>query len=194
LVSYQILHWFGAVPGVTSWFKAKPVTIDETPIMITEIKKIAQLFTTTIYDEVVIDSTKVEPTSTKQRILSTIALKIPILSKTSNIVLIARGKIMAGIDLQKLDDNAIRIHKDSVFFKLPDAIILDAVMNPSDIETFDESGSWTEQETIIIKQKAREKMIQRAIQQGLLDKATMQAKRTMETFLRTTGYKNVYVE
>jgi hypothetical protein len=193
-IGYQMLHWVGAVPSIGSMFKAKPVVIDDTPIMITEIKKIAQLFTVTVYDEVVIDSAKVDETSTRERILSTLIIRLPVLSKKSNIVLIAKGKIMAGTDLAKLDSSAFRIHKDTVFMKLPKAIILDAIVNPSDIETFDETGTWVEHEVVAIKQRAKEKIIQRALQQGILDKANAQAKLIMENFLRTTGYKYVYVD
>jgi hypothetical protein len=53
-----LLQQANIIPSFKNIFKPKAVLIDNTPILITEIKSMAQLMTITVYDEVVLDSVK----------------------------------------------------------------------------------------------------------------------------------------
>jgi Protein of unknown function (DUF4230) len=87
----------------------------------------------------------------------------------------------------------IFIKKDSVSVLLPKVKILEAIANPSDYELFTEEGNWTPDEVNAVKVRAREKMIARSMQQGVLEKAAVKSKSIMESFLRSAGFKRIAV-
>lgn len=182
------------LPSVMNIFKPKPVVIDNTPILIKQINELAQLCTITVFDEVVADSVEIRSKSVVESLLPDLSAfgSLPITGR--RIVIIAKGKIVAGTDLKKLQQQSIFVHEDSVAVLLPHAEILDAIINPSGIETFSEMGSWTDKEITAVKIKARTKMINRALQQNILTKANERSKMLMENFLRGTGFKKVTVQ
>lgn len=184
--------WFTKVvlPSMRNIFAPKSIVIDETPILIKEIKSIGQLITYSLTDEVVADTT------IKTRgsgFVNGFNKFIPVLpSADKQLVLIGRGKILIGTNLTLLTDSSISIKNDTVSIHLPPVQILDAILNPSDFETFVEKGQWSNEEVILVKAKARRKMIEHAIQQNILPKADAKAKAIVENFLRSMGYKEVH--
>lgn len=174
-------------------FTAKPVKIDETPILIKEIKSIGQLITYSSLDEVVVDSTIVTKGSAFVNSFNRLSPFPALPTADKELVLIARGKVLAGVNLALLADNSVSVNNDTVRVSLPKAQILDAIVNPSNFETFVEKGNWTETEVILVKAKARRKIIEHALHQNILSKAETQAKKIMETFLQNMGYKNTVV-
>ncbi len=189
---FFIMKKANLLPSVNDIFAPKPVVIDNTPLLIKDIKQISQLFTITIYDEVVMDSVKYSsPTVAQQLLKYTMPGSLPV--NLSKVVLIAKGKIIAGIDLQKISDNDIFFKDDSISLKLPEAQILDIIVNPSDVTTFSETGNWKPEEIIQIKGRIKLKLEQRAIAQGVINKANTQGKAVMENFLRTLGFKKVEI-
>ncbi len=177
---FQKINW---LPSFGNFFKSKPITIDNTPILIKEINNLSQLITITSFDEVVMDSTK------KSKRLPGTFFPPP----DSKIVLIAKGRVMGGVNLKKLKNEDILVDKDSVRILFPPAEILNTILNPSDFETFDETGSWTAEEVIQIKLRMREKIIQRGLAQGLLSKSAVRCKMIMENFLINVGFKKVEI-
>jgi hypothetical protein len=193
VVLIAILRKAGIVPSLADIFKAKPVAIDETPVLIKEIRSIGQIITATAYDEVVIDSVVVTNAS---RIINSInaVSPFPVLpSSQKQIVIIAKGKILAGTDLNLLTNESLKVSKDTVWLQLPRTKIIDAIMNPSDFETFEEKGTWTNEEVTAVKLRARQKMIDRALDQNIIEKASTKSKSVMEGFLRAAGFKTVIV-
>ena len=181
------------IPPLKNIFSSKPVVIDETPILIKEIKAIGQLITYSSFDEVVADSFIVTKGSTFVNSFNRFA-PVPVLpSADKQLVLIGRGKVLAGTDLTMLTDSSVSIKNDTIRVYLPKVQILDAILNPSDFETFVEKGDWSGQEVTLVKAKARRKMIERALQQNILPKADVKAKAIMENFLRNMGYQHVEV-
>lgn len=174
-------------------FKPKAVVIDETPILIKEIKSIGQLVTYTSFDEVVVSSIMASKGSAFVNSVNRLS-PVPVLpSADKQLVLIVRGKILAGTNLSLLNGSSIVIKNDTVRLFLPKPQILDAIVNPSDFETFVESGLWSSNEITQVKISARKKMIDRALQQNILEKAGSKSKAIMENFLGSMGYKNVFV-
>jgi hypothetical protein len=139
------------------------------------------------YDEVVIDSSKTNAVALQRFYFLHPAYK------KNKLVIIARGKIIAGIDLQQLDENKIFIKEDSVSITLPKVKIPEAIANPSDYEIFTEDGNRVPNEVNAVKVRATEKMIARSIQQGVLQKAAVKSKLIMESFLRSAGFKRIAV-
>ena len=182
--------------ALRSWeaiFSAKPVSIDKTPILIQEIKSIGQLITYISYDEVVADSVIVTRGSAFVNAFNRLA-PVPLLpSADKQLVLIVKGKVLVGTDLSMLTDTSVAIKNDTVTLFLPKPKIFEAIVNPSDFETFVEKGNWTSKEVMLVKIKARRKLEARALQQNILAKADAKAKTILQDFLGSMGYKNVLI-
>jgi hypothetical protein len=175
-----LLRKMDFLPSWGNIFSAKLVTIDETPILIKEIKSLGQVITATLYDEVVVDSTIVH--------------RFPHLPLTNDhLVIIARGKVLAGIDLKLLADNDVRVLKDTVWMKMPATKIIDVIINPGDYETFEEKGNWSTEGVIAVKSKAKNKIIERSSNNNILEKATLKAKTVLHDFLLSSGFKVIYL-
>jgi Protein of unknown function (DUF4230) len=186
---YWVLSKFDLLPSFGSIFKPKPVVIDNTPILVEEIKKLSQLVTITVFDEVVIQQ---EKTDTKYLNNPEALIPLPYQS-TAKLVLVGRGKVMAGINFAKLTEKDCFIKGDSVSIKLPAAEILTVVMNPSDFETFSETGNWNPEDVTAVKLKARDKLINRAMQQQILQKAGSKSIETAKKFLRLLGFTRINI-
>ena len=173
-------------------FKPAPVAVAETPLFVTEIKNIAQLMTIEAYNEVVVDSTRYPFGIPPQ-----VAKRLPVnglqFLGAAQLVLIVRGKVVAGTDLQRLDTSAFRIKGDSLFIQLPPAALLDVITNPSDVETFIEKGSWNEAAAAALKTRARAELVRQALAQGVLPQADARARQLVHGLLKNTGYKTVVV-
>lgn len=182
--------------ALRSWeaiFSARPVSIDKTPILIKEIKSIGQLITYTSYDEVVADSVIVTRGSAFVNAFNRLS-PVPLLpSADKQLVLIVRGKVLVGTDLSMLTDTSVTIKNDAVTIFLPKPKIFEAIVNPSDFETFVEKGNWTSKEVMLVKIKARRELEARALQQNILAKADIKAKTILQDFLGTMGYKKVFI-
>ena len=183
--------WF---TSFTNIFKPKPVVIAETPILIKQINELAQLCTITVFDEVVADSAEIRRKSLGESLLPDFSAfsNLPVTGR--RIVIIAKGKVIAGTDLKKLQPQAIFIRGDSISLTIPRAEILDAIINPSGFETFSEIGEWSDKEITAVKIKARNKMVERAMRQQVLEKADERSIMLMENFLRSVGFKKLAVK
>lgn len=171
------------VPGLTDLFAPKDVRIDETPVLVSEIRQLAEWTTVVAYDEVVEDTVRTE---TDPNPLSG-------LSGSDRLVLIAKGSVRAGTDLSSMGDDAIRRFDDSISVTLPPARIIDVTVNPSGVETFIETGKWGGDAFERIKIKARDRMRDRALQQGILGRADRRAVMLMENLVRQSGFERMSV-
>lgn len=193
IATYWLLQKSDSIPSLKDLFGAKEVKIDETPMLIKEIKSIGQLITYTFFDEVVADSTIVTRGSAFVNAFNRLS-PVPLLpSADKQLVLIGRGKVLAGTDLSLLADTSVTIKNDTVTLFLPEPKIFEAIVNPSDFETFVEKGNWTSEEVTLVKLKARRKLEARALQQNILAKADTKAKTILQDFLGNMGYKNVLI-
>ncbi len=193
IAAYWLLQESDILPSWKDTFGAKPVVIDETPILIKDIKSIGQLITHISFDEVVADSAIVTRGSAFVNAFNRLA-PVPLLpSADKQLVLIGRGRVLAGTDLSLLADTSVTIKNDTVTIFLPKSKIFDAIVNPSDFETFVEKGEWTSEEVTLVKLKARRKLEARALQQNILAKADGKARSILQDFLENLGYKKVLI-
>jgi Protein of unknown function (DUF4230) len=186
VAGWWVLGKVNLLPSFSDIFQSRTVVIDNTPILIKEIQQIAELTTAISYDEVVVDSVKLNTTPS----IRTNPF-IPAPASIDRIVLIARGKVIAGSDLQQLKDEQIVIVKDSVSIQLPAPKILNVIINPSDFETFSEKGNWSNTEVTLVKEKAIRILEQRAIKQNILLVADKKAKLVLEKLLHSIGFTKV---
>ncbi|MBW7889657.1 MAG: DUF4230 domain-containing protein [Chitinophagaceae bacterium] len=182
------------IPDIKNIFRSRPVVIDNTPILIKEIRELAQLCTITSAGEVVADSSVIRLKSPVEALIPDLSGfgQLPVSGK--NLVIIGRGKVIAGVDLQKLNTQSVYVKDDSISLTLPKAEILDIIMNPSGFEIFSETGDWSSEAVTAVKMKARDKMVVRSLQQGILSKANLRSIMLMENFLYSLGFRQISVQ
>lgn len=185
-----IFQKINILPSVKDIFSSKPVLIEETPVLIQEINALAQLMTVTYSDEIVMDTIK-----TGLGIPSLVpviggSMLSPALDK---LVIIGRGKVIAGTDLKKIQENDIVQAGDSINITLPSSTILETILNPSDFETFIEKGKWKEAAVIALKVKIRNELNKRAVKENILQQSDDRSKLIIESFLKSTGFKKVEI-
>jgi hypothetical protein len=184
---FQKINW---LPSFKNIFGSKPVVIEATPVIITEINTLAQLITITFTDEVVMDTAKIGNGMPSLLPTSIGTILTPAVDK---LVMIGRGRVLAGTDLKNLKEKDINVTDDSIHVSIPHSIILQTIINPSDFETFSEKGNWDESSITTLKIKIRNEINHRAIQQNILQKADARSENIIETFLKNTGFKKVTI-
>ena len=192
LAIWFLLGKMNIIPSFSNIFKSKSVKIDETPILIKEIKELAELTTIVSIDEVVVDSINANPALLAIKSITGLNLN-PLSPGYDQLVLICKGRVTAGTDLAVIGPPDIFHNKDSVSLGLPPARILEVIINPSGVETFIENGDWTTAAFEKVKIKAREKMQARAISEDILGKANARARLLMNNFLSQSGFTKVHV-
>jgi len=153
-------------------FASKQIRIADTAIIVKEVKDIAQLFSLAFFDEVVVDSTE---------------------KRSKQLVYVVKGKVYAGFDLSTLDDDAISIQDTILNIRIGKPQILDVVVNPSDFTVFHERGRWSFEETQAVQIKAQEKIRQRAIERGIIENSAKNGIRSLESFYKALGFKEVNI-
>ncbi len=185
-------------------FGKKDKNIENTPVIVQEMKQISQLLTQSFYDECIIDSIKTE------KIPNAILLKhsnpvfsigglylnnLGYMNYTKRYILIASGTVKAGFDLEKLTDTSIVTNqKESITIYLPKPEILDVIINPSGYQTFEEQGIWTFEERKAVQKKALTILEQNALKKGILKKSKKQGIQILTVFFKSLGFKKVTIK
>ena len=159
----------------------KGLTIDDTALIVTRIQTLGELTTACYYDEIVL-------TRSKPGALSSSPLGPLARDGHDHLVLIAKGPVRAGIDLQEMGPDDIRFSGDTVFVHLPAPQYLDVIVNPSDFEVFAESGKWTHEEVTALQGSARQRLLMEADHAALKTKAYEGAMEAVTDLLAASGY------
>ena len=157
-------------------FTSKPITIDKTENFIEEINKLAEFTTATYYQEITINKVK------KRTLFN------------AELVIIVKGKVRAGFDMSALTEKDIIIENKTIRIKLPPVEILDVITNPSNFETFVESGKWSFDEVNEYKKEARESLEKSAIDGGILDLAKESGVEKLTSLFKNLGFAEVVIE
>jgi hypothetical protein len=190
---FYVMQRIDLIPSFADIFKSQPIQIENTVILVKEINNLAQLITISAYNEIAIDSTKSGWKLFNNPLIPNL-LNLPnIKEPDKKLVLIGKGKILAGVNLAKLTETDVFIQKDSVSVTLPKAEIFQVILNPSGFEVFKETGIWTDDEVKAVKIKLRDKLVANAMQENILQKAATRAVSIMENFLSAAGFKKVTV-
>lgn len=160
--------------------KANGLQIEKTDNVITQIKAINEFVTANYYEELALHFSK---KSTK------------LLDRSRDeIVMIAKGQVRAGFNMSKIKENDIEIHSDTIMLILPQAEILDVIINPSDFEIYVEDGKWSKNQIDQIKLIAKKRIREHAIQEGILLKATIIAQRKLKEILQASGFNVITIQ
>ena len=176
LLLYGPLAKIGLLPSLSSLLRGGTPRIEETPVIIQQVKNIAQMFTQTYYDEYVYD---------------TGLIRTPIFNQNKRLIFIAKGEVIAGFDLSELNEKSIIRREKSIVVKLPPARILDVVINPSGFETFIEDGEITFEDSKKFHEDARRIFDRNARDKGILKNSAEQGRQTLEKFFRLLGFETV---
>jgi hypothetical protein len=182
---FQKINW---LPSFKNIFKSEPVLIDETPIIIREINTLSQLITVTFTDEVVMDTAKI---SNGMPSLLPLSIGTVLTPSVDKLVIIGRGKVIAGTDLKKIKEGDIEVTGDSIHVTLPTAEILQTIVNPSGFETFIEEGTWSDAAVTSLKIKIRNKITKQALDQQIFKQANDRSLNIIKVFLQNTGFKKI---
>ena len=182
---FQKINW---LPSFKNIFKSQPVVIDEAPIIIKEINTLSQLITVTFTDEVVMDTAKI---SNGMPSLLPLSIGTVVTPSVDKLVMIGRGKVIAGTDLKKIREADVEVAGDSIHVTLPTAEILQTIVNPSGFETFIEEGTWSDAAATLLKIKIRNKITKQALDQQILKQANDRSLNIIKVFLQNTGFKKI---
>lgn len=176
LLLYSPLAKIGLLPSLSSFLRGGAPKIEDTPVIIQQIKNIAQMFTQTFYDEYVYD---------------TGVIRTPLFSQNKRLIFIAKGEVISGFDLSELSEKSIIRRDKSIVVKLPPARILDVVINPSGFETFIEQGQITFEDSKKFHEDARRIFDRNAREKGILKNSAEQGRQMLEKFFRLLGFESV---
>ncbi len=176
LLLYGPLAKIGLLPSLSSLLRGGAPQIEDTPVIIQQIKNIAQMFTQTFYDEYVYD---------------TGVIRTPLFNQNKRLIFIAKGEVISGFDLSELNEKSIIRRGKSIVVKLPPARILDVVINPSGFETFIEQGEITFEESKKFHEDARRIFDRNARDKGILKNSAEQGRQMLEKFFRLLGFESV---
>jgi hypothetical protein len=190
ILAIYLLNRAKLLPDLRNVFRSKPVMVENTPVLIKEIREMTQLISVTSYDEVVVDSAK---SSSMDIVKALTGVSTPLSPPMDRIVIVAKGSVQAGTNLRFLTESNIYVDGDSVAVQLPEAEILEVIVNPSGFSTFTETGIWSPDAVNLVKTKAKKVMEQRAVGKNILGIAEQRARLLMENFLRAAGFKKVTI-
>jgi hypothetical protein len=171
-------------------FKSQPVVIDKTANIVEKVRQLAELTTFCYYEDNVIVKKRLRKETMFGWIWSFWGFSFTF---EDELVLITRGKIRVGFDLSKIQESDIIIDSLSITLRLPKVQILDVITNPSDFETFEESGKWSHDEVTGYKNEIRAIIEKNARDNGIFELAENSAKERLTLLLQIFGFDNVVI-
>jgi hypothetical protein len=109
---------------------------------------------------------------------------------------VAVGDVEAGVDLNELGPDDVRIVEDTVIINLPDAQILDSSLDEDKTKLYDRDRGLLKfrgDDQLIEKARrdAEDSMVEAARENGILDKAQNNAETSIRTLVTSLGYDGV---
>lgn len=173
-LGYSIKMKLNGTSLVSLSVKSNP-NIDRTPIEINDIRRIGQWEFLSIKTEEMVDSVK------KGIFLD------------DRLICIYKGNLSLGINMEQFDASWFRTSgTDSIVLTLPPVTLLDGnFINEAETYVFDESGKWSEKEKEELYQRARKKMMQRALSPENRRMAEEQVRVQMTQLMQSFGFRHV---
>lgn len=140
---------------------------------ITQIKAIKELCTANYCEETVISASR-------KKVIG-----------SDDIAIIVKGTVRAGFDLSRMETEVLS--DTAIVITLPKAKVLDVITNPSDCETFQESGKWSHEKVTRYKDIARRMILRHALADGLLHDAQQNGEERLRLFFGAMGFTSVEV-
>lgn len=168
-------------------FGNSELKIDKTANVVEDIKRIGEFYSTCYYEGLVIKDFKSSEFNKSY---------IGDLFNTDfkdEIVIIANGKVKAGFNLAELDSNDLVVNEDSISITLPKAVVFDVILNPTDYEIYVENGTWSHEKVVKLTEKAKDRILQDALNFGILEKAEKTGMLKLGNLFKSMGFNYVYI-
>ncbi|MDQ3277212.1 MAG: DUF4230 domain-containing protein [Bacteroidota bacterium] len=191
MTAWWLLGKLDLLPEWGNIFRPKEVTIDQTPLVIRQIKPLAQLATITAYTEVAADSSV--RTSVGERLRDVINPFSVEVKMNRELIVVGKVVVHAGVNLEKLTPQHLFISRDSISIQLPAAEILDVIVNPSGTDIFLEEGEWNNTAVIALKEQLQQKAVEEVKAAGILYQAEERARDVLLNFFRAAGFTKINI-
>ncbi len=183
LAAVALLTWLAlarvrVLPGPGELGGSRPVKIDDTPVLVRQVRAIAQLLTQSYYSEAVYDSG---------------VIRTPPFRSDKRLIMITKGEVLAGFDLSGFSEKSIARRGDALVIQLPPPRILDVVINPSGFETFLAEGDIDFNERVFLQEQAKAKFRRDIDSARILENSSAQGRKIIEKFFRLLGFAEVEV-
>jgi len=189
---WWLLGKLNILPSLGRIFSPKEVTIDETPVLVQQVKPLAQLVTITAYTEVTADTTARSSTGERIRdIFNPFSFEV---NMNRRLIVTGGAVVHVGVDLQKLEEKNFTVRNDSIFLQLPAAEILEVIVNPSSTAIFLEEGQWNNEAVTNLKRRIQAMAIEEVRNRGLLYQAEERARDVLTDFFIAAGFKYVSIQ
>jgi hypothetical protein len=114
------------------------------------------------------------------------------------ILLIVYGDVTAGVDLGRIEADSVRIDDKSVALTLPEAEIFSTRIDNQRTRVYSrETGLFSTVDPALeseVRKEAERQIRQAAIDSGVLQAAIVNARQTLEAFLRGLGFERVEID
>jgi hypothetical protein len=111
------------------------------------------------------------------------------------VLLVARGEVEAGINLEELGEDDVRVEEKRVVIDLPEARILDSSLDEDNTRLYDwDRGFFIKGDYALVEEARREaldKVEAAARDEDIVEKAQGNAKDSIREFLTSLGYREV---
>jgi hypothetical protein len=125
------------------------------------------------------------------------SLILPDFLAGDKILLIAHGEVIAGIDLSTLQPSNVAISGRNIRIQLPPAQVFSARLDSAQTRVYSrDTGLLVSADQNLeteVRQKAEQQIREGAIADGILDKATQNARNTVKSMLLSLGFESVEV-
>jgi hypothetical protein len=169
------------------WFsnhQARQAKIDVTTIF-KELKEVSRLETATYTTEQIVDASRSDNSVWKDFLFG------------DRILLIAHGKIVAGIDLEKLTPDSIKVQDKQVVLTLPAAEIFSSSLDESKTRVYNRTTGLFNSGDINLESEARQEATQKlskaACESSILQQATDNAQHQLKALLKGLAFEEVVV-
>jgi hypothetical protein len=120
---------------------------------------------------------------------------LPDFFTSDKILLVAHGEVVAGIDLSKLQPDDVTVVSDTVTIRLPSPEILHKSLDNEKTYVYDrQTGIFNKPDPNLetdIRRVAEQEILETALEDGILIKATENAKDVLRTLITGLGYEEV---
>lgn len=157
------------------------VTINTQPAVINQIRGLSRLETVNYQLEKVVTGKSSGP--------------LPDLLTSDKILLVAHGEVVAGIDLSRLKPQDVSVLSGTVTINMPEAEILYTRLDNDKTYVYDrQTGIFSKPDPNLeteMRRVAEKEILEAALEDGILDKATENARTVLRTLVTGLGYKDV---
>jgi hypothetical protein len=172
----KLPRWFGGKTGATRVY--------ETPVLLQQVQTLSELVTV----KYVVEKVEVwqDPPS---------GLIAQFVAGDNKILLLARGVVKAGVDLNQLKPKDIRVDGKTIWINLPGARITDAYLDDKETKVIERTTGFLRSFDKDLEQNVRrnavDDMRQSASRGGILRDANERARTQLAGFFRVMGFERV---